>query len=723
MSTGRTIKALLLTAGCLGVPVAGGAMAQDKAAGADDGTIVVTARLRAESIQQVPDSIVAFGAADIASAGIDQIQDIADKVPNVILRKGFRSGESNITIRGITSGRQGWPPVAFVVDGVKATSIDAMEQGALLDVERIEVLKGPQGALYGAGAIGGAINIVTRKPSDEFEGRVQASYARGDDVKLSAGLSGPIVEDVLLYSISGYFNDSGGIVQTVNGAGAVDARQQATGRARLLFKPSETMSFDLRASITDSHGSVPGTVDKINDPALVDEFGTAANPGPVRREGFLGREDRRLIDLSLRTEAELDFADFSAVLAYQDINQGVFGTVSYEAGAVPTDKTLFKTALRGNAAAPGEVIDEFQDLTDDFETYSADLRLTSSSAQPLRWVVGTELVHRTAYTHLGAGQLIAGTPEQQKYLLDRWDRKVDKIWGIYGQLSYDIVDKLELTLAGRYDKDRYSNSRLVDRASGTPIPVPDPNGMPVDVLHVSDSAFTPKIQLSYAWTKKVMTYATYSEGFRFGFFNSGNRALPESTQNYEAGVKSQLFDGLLTLNAAAFRIDYSDQQVTQTVATPPFRVTTNIPKTKITGVEADFALRATDKLRFSGGIGYANAIVQDTDRTRAPVTPKWTANASIQWQEPISDTLDFISRVDYRYQSGMYLRVKNVFPIEEKNFVDARIGVESERYSFKLFVENLLNTQQALSLSPFAGSYVRTFSLPRSYGAEIRYRF
>lgn len=715
------LAATTLTPLAAGVALAQGAAAADPVV--EDGAIVVTARLRAESLQNVPDSIVAFGAKDIAAAGIDQIQDIADMVPNVILRKGFRSGESNITIRGITSGRQGWPPVAFVIDGVKATSIDAMEQGTLLDVERIEVLKGPQGALYGAGAIGGAINIVTRKPSQEFEGRVQASYARGNDIKLSGGVSGPIVDDTLFYSVSGYFNDTDGIVKTANGTGAVDARQQTTGRARLLFTPGETLSFDLRASITDSHGSVPGTVDKISNAALVDEFRTAANPGPMRRKGYLGRENRRLVDVSLRTEADLDFATFSTVLAYQDINQDLFGTVNYEGGPAPASRTLFGAETFGEAAAPGQVIDEFQDLTDDFETYSADIRLTSASDQRLRWVVGLELARRLSYTHLGAGQLIAGPTVSRTYLLNRWDRKLDKIWGVYAQASYDIVDGLELTVAGRYDEDNARNTRVTDPRTNTPIPAPDPDGNLVDSLKAKDSAFTPKVQLSYSWTSRIMTYLTYSEGYRFGFYNSGNRALPESTKNYEIGLKSQLFGDMLTFNAAAFRIDYSNQQVTQTIATPPFRTTTNIPNTKITGFEADLSLRATDKLQFSGGIGYTDAVVQDAARTQAPVTPKWTANASMQWQEPLSDTLDFVSRVDYRYQGGMFLRVNEVFPIKDKTFVDARIGVEHDRYSVKLFVENLLDTQQALSLSPFAGQFTRTFSPPRSYGVEVQYKF
>jgi len=684
--------------------------------------ITVTARLRAESIQDVPDSIIAFGESDIARAGIDSIQNIADMVPNIIMRKAFRANESNITIRGITSGRQGWPPVAFVVDGVKASSIDAMDQGTLLDIERIEVLKGPQGALYGAGAIGGAINIVTRQPTDYFSGRLQASYANGRNMKLSGGISGPIIDNKLLYSVSGYFNETDGIVKIVDSKQAVDKARQNTGRLRLMFMPNDDLSFDLRASLIDFTGRAPSNIDKISDPSLVDEFDSSLTPGPTRREGLLGYESREMLDVSMKTEANLGFANFQAVLAYLDIDQRLYGSVNYEGGPVTADRTIFGQETFGNAALPGQIIDEFQDLTDNFETWSADVRLTSQSEQRLRWLAGAELMRRESLVSQTAGHLIAPEPATRAYALNRWDQKTDNMWGVYGQLSYDLTEQLELTLAGRYDRDDYRNERI-DPENGTIIPVQDGNGNMVSALKVKDSAFTPKVQLSWHLAKEFMTYITYSEGFRFGFFNTGNHALAESTKNYEVGFKSRLFDNMLTLNMAVFHIDYSDQQLAQIIATPPFRVVSNFPETKIDGFELDMMFQATEKLSFSGGVGHSNAIVQDAEHHHAPVTPRWTTNASMQWFEPLNETLDFSARIDYRHQSSMYLRANEVYPIPGKTHVDVRFGVESLDYSVKFFVDNLLNTRQAESLAPFSGGYVRVFNLPRSYGVELRYNF
>ena len=147
--------------------------------------IVVTARHRQESLQDVPIAVTAFDAAKIEAAGITDINGFVNLTPNFIAREAFRSGVTFLTIRGITTGQQGFAPITYVVDGVKASSLDAVNQGVLFDLERIEVLKGPQSALYGAGAIAGAVNVITKGPTDEFEGKVKLGYAEGERFHLS----------------------------------------------------------------------------------------------------------------------------------------------------------------------------------------------------------------------------------------------------------------------------------------------------------------------------------------------------------------------------------------------------------------------------------------------------------------------------------------------------------------------------------------------------------
>ncbi|MFC3051957.1 TonB-dependent receptor [Kordiimonas pumila] len=680
--------------------------------------IVVTARLRKESLQDIPDSITAFSASQIEAAGIDDVQDFIDMTPNIIMREAYRAGVTFITIRGITTGQQGWPPVTYVVDGVKAGTLDAINQGALLDIERIEVLKGPQGALYGAGAIAGAINVITKQPGDTFEGDLKLSYGKGNDIKASGAISGPIVEDKLAFRLAGYYNNNDGLIDSTDGVD-LDFEEQATVRGLLVFTPTDNLKIDFRAAYTDITAGA-GFQDKLSDVSLLDEFDKDINPGP-ERSGIIGSEDRQITDLSVKIEWDFGPAILTSVAGYQDIEQHFTNTASW--GKTPADgsQTLFGLPLAGADAAAGEFMDEIQDLSDNFETYTLDTRLTSNSDSPLRWVLGLELLERKSDNHLGLGWLVGPNPGTPFLALDRLDKKKDTMWGVYGQINYDLTDKLELTLAGRYDENKYSTGQIVSADDPTPVPTVDPDGNPVDILETKDSKFQPKVQLSYDFTDAFMAYATYAEGFRSGFYNTGNRTLPESTKNYEIGFKSSFMDRRLTLNGALFHTDYSDQQFTTVVATPPFRITTNLPSTNINGVELETAFHVTSSLEIFGSLGYLDAEV--ADGTAAPATPKWTANAGFQYEQPVTDTIDFTLRTDYRRQGAMYLITGNGFPIEAKDYLDIRAGLITSTWSLKAYVDNVLDTQQATEVAFIAGGYVRGFTKPRSYGLELSYSF
>lgn len=681
--------------------------------------VVVTARLRRESLQQVPDSITAFTAADIESAGINDVQDFVDMVPNVTMRKTWRSGNTFITIRGITSGAQGWPPVSFVVDGVRASSLDAINEGALVDIDRIEVLKGPQGALYGSGAIGGAINVVTRPPTDEFEGAVSAAYATGSDVTVNALLSGPVVEERLRVRVNAYYRNSDGLIDSNNGDD-LDFVDQKTVRARLDYAASDALRFDLRVSHTTSDNGALFQ-DKVARADLIDAFDGPGAPGPRRRPGMVGTEDRQITDASFRMQWDAAWATTTLTVGYQDLDSLVYGSVAFDEPPLPAAQTTLRAPVSGNAATAGQNIDEFQYVGDDYDTRNADLRFTSRVDGPLRWVVGTEYMAREGFNWFELGHLVAPLPGTQVTRSGRYDVKEDRLWSVYGQVSYDILPALELTAAGRYDRNRYNSTRVGDRAAGTVIPLPDPGGVLVPTLVAEDSKFQPKVQLSYDWSDAMMLYATYSEGFRSGFFNTGNLTLPESTTNYEIGVKSEWWNRRVRLNAAVFHTDYANQQVSQTIATPPFRVTVNLPETDIDGAELEMGLRPTDRLSLSVGAGYTKSVL--ITGIRSPFTPKWTGNVAAEYTWPLGARLSLSARADYRYQGWQYMRPNQLFPMEAKNYLDARLTLRADAWALKAYVDNATDERQATSFGPFAGSFVRSYSLPRSYGIEASYRF
>ncbi len=215
--------------------------------------IVVTARLRSESLQEVPVTVNAFTAEEIEDAGIQRPNDYLSLVPNVTMVEAQNAGTTFLTIRGITQVRNNEPPVAVSIDGMLQTSPNQFNQ-ALLDLQQIEVLKGPQGALYGRNAIGGAINITTRQPTNEFQGRIQVGAGNGDHAQAQISLSGPVTENRLYYRLNGTWLNRSGYIDNVLRGDQVDYMEETSLQLRLDWLIDASWSADLRAYYSDTGG-------------------------------------------------------------------------------------------------------------------------------------------------------------------------------------------------------------------------------------------------------------------------------------------------------------------------------------------------------------------------------------------------------------------------------------------------------------------------------------
>ena len=455
--------------------------------------IVVTSRKRAENLQSVPDSITAFSAADIEKAGIGDVEDFINLTPNLSIRETFRAGVTFITMRGITTGQQGWAPVTYVVDGVQAGSLDAINQGALFDIERIEVLKGPQGALYGAGAIAGAINVITKKPNGEPSAAAKFSYGNGNDFKISARFSGALSEDKVFFQIGGYYRTADGLIKSTDGAG-LDFEDQVTLRGRLIFDLDDLV-IDLRASYTDIEAGAAAQ-EMLPKADLLEVFDTVNAPGPAR--GIIGKENRKIAEFSAKIDYETDAGTFTSVTGFSDMDQDLFGSVSF---AKPPTPTLLGFSV-GN---PGDnFTDAFQDLQDNIESFTQDVRFTSDSEQPLRWHIGASYHKRRILNFLSVGALTKGLERVEGNMtrfLNRPDVREDKVWGVYVQVNYDLTDKLELSAALRYDKNDLSTTQYKDLTLKSTVATPDG----IVTQEKKDRKWQPKIQLSYDWSDDVAT--------------------------------------------------------------------------------------------------------------------------------------------------------------------------------------------------------------------------
>ncbi len=676
--------------------------------------ITVTSRRREESLQDVPDSITAFSASAIKSAGIDHVSDFVQLTPNITLREAFRAGVTFITMRGITTGQQGWAPVSFVVDGVPVASLDAINQGALVEIERIEVLKGPQGALYGAGAIAGAINVITRKPGNEFEGGGKLSYAKGNDFKGSFSVSGSIKEDKVLYRLDVYHRDTDGLIDSTDDTD-LDFETQSDVRGRLVFDSGD-VSVDVRGHYGDVEAGaamqelLPTGATGLD---LLDDFDHS--PGIAR--GIIGVEDRSFAEASVKIEWETDIGTITSVSGYSDIKQNLFGTVSWNRPPA--------LSFCGPVGGIGEAPDCFQRLGDDIEAFTQDLRISSSSDQSVRWMAGLSYLRREAVNLLRVGEA-AITPNGKvgpginPFLNSVFERN-DRFFGIYGQANIDISNQIELTLAGRWDENKFDATQYETRERNTPVPVLTPDGL-VTTQGEVDSEFQPKAQLSYAWTDDIMTYVTVAKGFRTGFFNTGNLTEPETTWNYEFGFKTTLMDRRVRANGSIFYIDYSNQQFSRIVPPPKIRETDNIPETRIKGLELEVVAAPIENLSVSFGLGYLDAEV--ADGTDSPFTPDYTLNLGLEYSHPLLNSeWDAIYRVDYRRQASQFLERNNRFEIEEKDYLNMRLSFENEKLRITAFADNILNSRQPNEINEFPFGFIRVVNKPRSYGIEAAFRF
>src|SRR5690606_1840472 len=315
--------------------------------------VVVTARKRAERIESVPDSIRALSGEDLESAGLTRVNEVTRHVPNFTLVEAQQPGVVLINIRGVGQVRNGEAPVAVVIDGVQQNSPNQITQ-ALYDVERLEVLKGPQGALYGRNAIGGAINIVTRAPTNELKGSLEAGGAQGDDFYGQATLSGPIVRDKVLFRVSGRYADREGQIDNIFVGGKADFDRTWNGRAALLFHLSERWTADVRAALQDQRGGasyyVPGAV----------------NSNPTQVIGNLvGWGERDLADHSIKLERVGDATTFTSISAYSRVESGLFEELDW---------------------LPADLLAATQFL--DVKAYSQELRLASNNETGTRWIAG-----------------------------------------------------------------------------------------------------------------------------------------------------------------------------------------------------------------------------------------------------------------------------------------------------------------------------------------------
>lgn len=712
------------------------AMAQDQAqAKADDGEIVVTALRRDESLQDVPAAVTAFTSTAIENAGIERPGEFINLTSNVNLVETQNSGNAFIIIRGITQARNSEPSVAVVIDGVQQAN-PAMFNQELFDVEQIEVLKGPQGGLYGRNAIGGAIIINSKKPTDEFSGSFKAGIDNGFGWQVRGGVSGPISEGVKFRLAASYRDTDGYIPNTFLKEDADPVKDLAV-RGNLLFDPGNGVSLDLRASYAKlkTQALYFNIVGDVNDVSL-----------PVRVNNR-GINNRDIVNLAAKFTYEGEGFTATSITSYDTVKEILTGD-AFDFRPV-NESFLFRPANSPFGFGLGFGIDIAQSQYLNVKSVSQEIRLESPKNEALFWMVGGYYIDTKRFISTGNlvdfGQgvfPVYRTPStnpaspQQTFLADS---QSNFAWALFANLGYEFSDQFRVDGSLRYDRDKRVNTTLTPAGFLPNVPG-FPQGATGQKRRVSFDDLQPKLTLTFKPSDDITLYGGYSRGFRSGGFNQtgvgavagGNGIVgvndifqAETASTFEAGIKTQLLDRKLTLNAAAYSTISKNSYFFVFLAANSTQNLGNIPKTQIQGFELEATLRPSRSVQLNAAAGYTFSDIKSFPvasvvGNEAPLISRYTYNVGAQFTPELGGDMDGLFRLDYRRIGKTWWEPFNTTVRKPINLVDARLGVSGGAWAITGFAENLFNKKYNAEFSP--GGFVFK-ARPRRYGVEASYRF
>ncbi len=546
--------------------------------------VVVTARKREESLQDVPIAVTAFTSAQIDDAGIERPQDFIRLTPNVSIVDTANTGDTQVTIRGQVSTRDAESSFAYVLDGVLITNPNAFN-GELFDIEQIEVLKGPQGALYGRNASSGAIIVNSKRPTNEFEARLRGGLGDDNLVKGQAMVSGPIIEDKLFARASISYRDTDGQFenQFTGENDVVNFMEDTSARARIIWEPTDRLTIDSQISYRDVEAgainfnatfALPGAASFLGNPDLNKDV----NDTDFR---FLfnvpGQNQQENTFFAIKADYEFDAGTLTLTGSYDDLEESLLsdGTSAafggYSLGAPESQQACidsynsFDTGLLvspffavqdGNP--PGTFVPEFGNLNGLLPAYSPttcdgyqyqernqqsssfEVKFTSNEDQPIRWVAGLFYANLEREVVVAYGADLGQGFVQAPYVpptgpnptdLLFWDDFDTEVFAGFGQLEMDIGSKGELALAIRYDEEQREVSNKVPNVPNAQIfglfgqaPInPAFDGSGTDAIPDRDETFDqwqPKISYTHTFSDSITGYGSYGVGFRSGGFNS-----------------------------------------------------------------------------------------------------------------------------------------------------------------------------------------------------------
>lgn len=719
------------------------------------GEIIVTAQKREERLQDVPLAVTAVTGEMLENRQINDTSSLVAAVPSLSFQQGNNPTNTSFRIRGVGTSlfSQGVEPsVSVVVDGVVAAR-QAQNFSDFADIERVEVLRGPQGTLFGKNATAGVINVVTARPSDTLQARGTFTVAEQNEYRASGTISGPIT-DGLKARVTGYYNNVGGFVDNI-ATGKKDGGFESWGvRGKLEWDVTD--AFTLLASAeyrkNDSNCCQQVLV-RANNPLRAQFNGgalIAADTTQAWNNGltFANSEQKTY---SLQAELDLGWAQVTSITAYQDFKL----TNNFEVDRFGATVPLFITPQ-----ASGQF--DFNQGFTGTKQFSQEIRLDSVGSGPFTYTIGAFYSHldldrqfnrRRATCVTGVFGQPCATANIRYGSFSAAAKLKNEHIAAFGQAELEVFEKFKLLGGVRVQHESISvkGSQL-----GVLVPGDSVFGavFPAGTTSASDDAVTGKAGAKYEFSRRAQVYATYTRGYKgqgidtepTANFAANPIVQPENVNAYEVGFKGSTSDGSVSFAAAAFLADYSNLQV-QANRTDPLTGAgnfqpTNAGKSQTKGIEIEATLRPSRQFSVSTALTYQRATidinglncptqfqtgaptialggtrpvnscyrfqftapngsvstsgrVQDIRGGQLPVSPEWRVNVSPRWEGPLTSSLEGFVQVDLSYQSDVQFVIEQD-PLQTQDgyaLVDASIGVTApdSRYTLTLFVKNLFN--------------------------------
>ncbi|MDV7188132.1 TonB-dependent receptor [Lutibacter sp. TH_r2] len=670
--------------------------------------VIGKSRKRTATIQSTPESVTALNSEGIENAGINDVSSFSSLVPNLKFNTSQEIGLNTITVRGISQVRGGDAPLAFVIDGVTIPDPSLLSQ-ELYDLALIEVVKGPQGALYGKNAIGGAVNIYTKEPTNTMSNKIKLGLGNGGLKEAQFISSGALKKDKVFYRVSTQFKDFDGLLTNEFLNKKVDFRKDVNFRGQLKARVTDNFTVTGTYQYFDLDG---GAAYYSVNPTGYEGFpGGILDPNPkdgnnVIVADLLGNSDMINNYGNFKMDYSFENMNLQSITSFNKVEKSIVGDLDF------LDFDLFT-----------------QDRVTNTKTFNQEIRLNNKNTDAkLDWSLGG------FYQNTEKELVENGAEEGAAYQVADY-KNTTKTIALFGFADYKLTEKLTASAGFRYDIDEFSQEDYLFETESSR----------------DNNEFQPKVSLSYQASKNVLFYANYGKGYRTGGYNADATDLfnrdfkDETSENYELGFKTTSWNDRFIFNGSVFASKMENQQQYILDLNTFISGVYNYNESKFVGFELESRLRLTKFLDVFANYGYTNTEIVDggktggangdtTDNTvyngnKTPFVPESNFSVGLESSFKINSELKFNGFLNLDTTAKTYWHESNrdAFTTDAYSLLEARIGLEYKNWKLDIWGKNLTDKQYYQEFSPgeFVGSPddVAWRGQPLSFGTAISVKF